>query len=486
MSWTTSTSALTLSVHRSLSGSRPEIEFVFRTLLTIAGLPFQVSWIETGAPSDIYYGPAIEGISPSVWIPASGRAFSDAPTITARALQVSGPFERLILDGVNVEPRGINAGLVFEDDIVFASYWLLTGAREPFLPRSPVDDLDLEDSPILRGGVLDVPLVSIWGSVLREHFRTRGREPMPTPWALEGQAAFAFTHDVDYPELIRWIEAPRQILRGRGGLAWRILTGRSTYWTFDEWVVLERELGARPCFYFMARQGSLLQYAMGTPDDFYDVRTSRFSQLFRSLQDAGAEIGLHASFHAHRAASTIRAEIDRLQAASGVSISGNRHHYWHLDPDAPNTTLARHAEAGLQYDSSLGFEYYPGFRRGICHPFQPFDPATRKMIDTVQLPPAWMDDHFGRRLAKNGILDPADAGRRLVAVAARTGGIVVVDYHSRGMNREVYPEWGEWLGRFAHAELPGRVSFRLPHEIASMYRAQQQQFMAPGAGRVEA
>jgi hypothetical protein len=170
----------------------------------------------------------------------------------------------------------------------------------------------------------------------------------------------------------------------------------------------------------------------------------------------------------------IRDEVSRLESASGSAVRGNRHHYWHLDPADPNTTLARHAEAGLDYDSSLGLEYYPGFRRGICHPFRPFHPATRRVIDTVQLPPAWMDDHFDRRLEKNGITDPDGAGRRLVTAAAHAAGIVVVDYHSRGMNREVYPRWGAWLERFARTELLARVVFHLPHEIATMYRRHEQ------------
>ena len=270
---------------------------------------------------------------------------------------------------------------------------------------------------------------------------------------------------------IRWIEAPRHLLRGHVRTAWRVLTGRTDHWTFEPWLMLAREFGTAPCFFFMARQGSLLQYAMGTPDDFYDIRSDRFGLLFSTLRDAGAEIGLHASFHAHRSAATLRVEVERLKTASNGPVYGNRHHYWHLDPDDPNTTLVRHAEAGLQYDSSLGFEYYPGFRRGICHPFRPFHPGRREVVDVVQLPPAWMDDHFDRRLAKNGIQSPDEAALRLVDVAARTGGIVVVDYHSRGMNREIYPRWGAWLDRFAHSRLPGLVACLTPAEIAASYRA---------------
>lgn len=471
---------LTVAIHRSLDAWQPEIEFVFRTLFTIAGYPIRLRRLESPESSiDVYYGPPSASVRPAVWIPCSGRKFTDAPSVTARALIPDAHGQpRLLLDGVAVESTGLSAGLVFEDDIVFTAYWLLTGAREPFYPRSKAGDLDMAGSPLIRDGVLDTPLVSLWGAALRAHFRASGLQPIAPPWAPEGKAAFAFTHDVDYPEVIRWLEPARLLLQKKPGLAWRTLTGRSTHWTFSEWVVFEREFGARPCFYFMARQGSLWQYARGTPDDFYDVGAPQFTRLFAELRDAGAEIGLHASFHAHRDAGTIRSEVDRIRSASRGPVHGNRHHYWHLDPDDPNTTLARHAEAGLEYDSSLGLEYYPGFRRGICHPFRPFDPRTRRMIETIQLPPAWMDDHFDRRLSKNGIADPDQAGRRLVSVAAQTGGIVVVDYHSRGMNRDAFPRYGLWLERFGRANLPSAVAFHLPHEIADMYRTYERTLAA--------
>ncbi len=290
--------------------------------------------------------------------------------------------------------------------------------------------------------------------------------------------AVAITHDVDYPELIRPIEVLR-VLRDRGvgglGLAARVATGKSHFWTFREWRPITERLGTRSCFYFMARQGSLLQYAMGTPDDFYDVRAPRFQRLFAELRDAGCEIGLHASFHAHRSADTLRREVQRIAEAAGVECAGNRHHYWHLDPDAPNETLRRHAEAGLKYDSSLGLEYYPGFRRGICHPYRVFHAGTRAPLPIVQLPPAWMDDHFDRRLARNGITDPDAAARALLDAASESRGMIIVDYHSRGMNADFYPRYGPWLERFAEQHFDRTVRGMTPMEIHDAFVSRERQ-----------
>jgi hypothetical protein len=247
---------LAAAIHPSLRPSRPEIEYVMGTLATIAGYSIRVSWTDPPTGDvDLYYGPAVAGLRPTVWFPSSGRLLTDAPLLEAESLSSADGRVRFSLRGASVDARGLDAAVVYQDDVVLGSYWLLTGARESTYPRSKVDDLDLSGSPLIRDGALDLPAVSIWGRELRQHFQARGLPPLDPPWAPEGQAAFAFTHDVDYPEIIPWIEAPRQLIRGRAGIAARILTGRTDYWTFDEWIALERELGARPCFYFMAPAG---------------------------------------------------------------------------------------------------------------------------------------------------------------------------------------------------------------------------------------
>src|SRR5436305_1810711 len=139
-----------------------------------------------------------------------------------------------------------------------------------------------------------------------------------------------------------------------------------------------------------------------------------FCCLFGQLADEGCEVGLHPSYHAYRSLAQLQSEKEALEKVAGVSVKGNRHHYWHLDPRSPADTLRLHERAGLLYDSSLAFDFYPGFRRGVCHPFRIFHPGERRELNLVELPPAWMDDHFDRRLIQNGVTDPNAHARQLV------------------------------------------------------------------------
>ena len=472
-------SPLRVGIDPSVGHWLPEVTYTLRTLLRTAGLHHSLVWSDPDQPAselDIYYGPRRE-VEASVVIPAANVPFDSAPTRDVVGVVVEHGVRVPCFSGLATTPNDSHGEapqrLVFANDIVFASFWLLTGAREPTYTRDRWDNLDLAGTGLLASELLRDAPVSRYAALLRAHFRALGKPVTDAPsTAGTRRAAFCFTHDVDYPQIIKWIECLR-LVRDRGPRAWRsivgVLRGTNHFWTFDEWIELEKRYGARPTFYFMARHGSLLRYALGTPDDFYDVREPEFTALFRTLREAECEIGLHASFLAYRSEAQLRAERERIEEAAGVRVVGNRHHYWHLDPNEPNETLRRHEAAGLIYDSSLAFERYPGFRRGVCHPFRVFHTGERRELATVQLPPAWMDDHFDRRLASNGITDADAVAKGLIDTARETRGIIVVDYHSRGMNADFYPRYGPWIRRFAERHLEDSFDFATGAELAASY-----------------
>lgn len=473
--------ALKIGLHPTLTPSAPEVKYVFRTLLNAAGYGCHFCRAD-GQPVDIYYGPGAESAGAAVSVSYAGLPFDRAASAEPQAFYDGGGLGFIAFDTARPAVERSDSQVRIGADIIFASYWLLTGCAERDARRDSSDNLDLGGSFLLTHGLLSRPLVSEYAAFLREYFRSRGRQPLDLPWQASGaQAAIAFSHDVDYPQMIRGIEALR-LLRDRGLRAWPsirgVLSGTNHFWKFRDWVEWEKSLGARSAFYFSARRGSLLQYAAGTPDCFYDVRAREFRELFKQLNDEGCEVGLHASYHAHRSAEQLRAERELLEAAAGSRVEGNRHHYWHLDPAAPHETLLRHEAAGFAYDTSLAFEFYPGWRRGVCHPFHAYHPGKRREIKTLQLPPAWMDDHFHRRRAKNGIADPNAHARGLLKVARSHGGIVVLDYHVRGMNSDFFPEYGAWLMDFMRNNVDSSLRFMTPRDIARAFAARESSLLA--------
>ena len=451
----------------------PEVRYTLDTLLEAAGYAREWVWAEAGAAFDLYYGPEPEGRGRGarVGIPWSGRAFDRVGQDEPTSFGEVGGLPRVAFEGeAPAAPERTDTRLRYPTDLVYASFWWLCGAREPGYARDRVDNLSLEGTFLRESGLAGRPWISLLAAEWRCHLEAAGLRALSPEWR---GSALAITHDVDYPEIVRAVELLR-----RPGDAAAILGEREPFWRFDDWVEFSESLGTHSAFYFMARRGSLLRYAMGEPDAFYDIGAPRYRSLLRSLTERGCELGLHGSFRSSEEPERYAAEKHQLEEASGARVVGNRQHYWRLAPAAPHESLAHLADAGFHYDSSLAFECMPGFRRGTCHPFRPWHPGRREALDLVEIPPAWMDDHYDGRLAASGISDRNSHARTLLSDVARSGGVAVVDYHVRGMNERFFPRWGSWLREFLPAARPEGMVGRTPSQIAVAWRGHVQRLDA--------
>jgi hypothetical protein len=196
------------------------------------------------------------------------------------------------------------------------------------------------------------------------------------------------------------------------------------------------------------------------------------SQLRRAV-DAGWEVGLHASINARRVPSRVADERATLESAiPGLQVTGVRHHYWALDPELPERTLWHHVDAGLTYDSSLGIDDAPGFRRGMMWPFRPFDSERGEEVPILEVPPTLMDGAIFRTRVT------AEEGRRRIeehiGQVRKFGGAAVLDWHLEQLNPARLRGAGPVLGSVL-AELAGDsdVFWATPAEIASWWRSRR-------------
>jgi hypothetical protein len=225
-----------IGLHPSLSPWRLEIKYVFRTLLRIAGLPYEFVWADPTKNEhyNIFYGPWEESASAEIRIHACGWSFAEMVALEPIRLVSDNGIDYLIFS------KGQSGKLVcgdrcvkIENDIIFTCYWLLTGAHEPRYPRDRWDNLDLDGTFFLKNELNSKPLVSIYGNLLRQHFEQRGWETLNFPWATDNPGVtLVLSHDVDYPQIIRWIECHRLLAnRGISGLrsVADVLTGKSHF-----------------------------------------------------------------------------------------------------------------------------------------------------------------------------------------------------------------------------------------------------------------
>lgn len=423
---------------------RPELCWTWRTILTGMGYGWDEAALDA-ADLDLAHAVDPSSTSARVVIVADPAGWCAPGQRRIAGLQEADGVTSLRFEQESVAPRlhRRHGGVVCQRDLAFDVYWLATGQQEPSWPRNAHGIHDLTGSPLVQEDVLRQASAS---RIVRaiESLLVKAGVPAPeSPWPNRCQAAMCTGHDVDYPEPVPVIEPARIVARqGAAGLATAaaVATGRRHHWHFLSWVALEAEVGLRSAFYFCTRQGSLIQRAMGTPDPFYDVRAPRFRALFGQLRDAGAEIGLHASYRACESPDAIGREKAILEDAAGVEVVGNRHHYWRLNPENPAETLRFHERAGFRYDCSITFDRYLGWRRGLAWPFHPFDPVERRPLATLQIPTGWMDDQLFGQAAHN----PGDREALLDALAAQVlavRGCLMVDVHEYVFDEALYPGW---------------------------------------------
>lgn len=210
----------------------------------------------------------------------------------------------------------------------------------------------------------------------------------------------SLSHDVDSP-LYPATSRPKVlkatlgdlISRRDGGLAFsRLRALRPTpsddhaadpYNTFDLIMDLSERRGLSSAFYFIA--GTTNPSLDGT----YSVDDPWIGRLIRRIHDRGHEIGLHPSYESFRDPAIVLSECEALlRTCERVGVSqpssmGGRQHF--LRWENP-TTWRAWEQAGLTYDSSLGFADSAGFRCGVCFDYPVFDVLARRPLRLFERP----------------------------------------------------------------------------------------------------
>jgi len=451
----------------------PEVHWVWRLLLSTCGWGWQK--VSLGEPCDLaWICHADAAPTAKLVILASPSAWPQPALYRLAGLSRGNAVVFPVYQGERQPelPQTIEDGrIICNRDLIFDVFWLATGQEERYYSRERHGFCRLEQTIFYRERLPTLALVSQIASWLEKTLQDLGY-PAPLPrWPYGKEAAVAVGHDVDYPEVIRTLEPVRKIMRwGSDGVrpALAVITGRRNHWHFADWVALEKKYDLRSAFYFVPRKGSLIRYALGVPDPFYDITTEKFRQLFQYLQDEGFEIGLQASYLAYQNLEQFRREKCLLEEASRGPVKGVRHHYWHLDPQFPEDTLWMHEQLGFEYDSSLIHDHFLGWRRGLSHPYFPFHPRLRREIKTLQIPPAWMDDQLFTYKEHNQFRGGRLETLKIIADRVKgQGGCLSLDVHEYVYDERLFPAWREtYEGLLMYLRDQGGFWFETPLTIS--------------------
>lgn len=282
-------------------------------------------------------------------------------------------------------------------DLFGSAFYILTRAEEMInLERDIHDRFPAKASHAFKNNYLHRPVVDeyveiLWACMKRLWPRLERKKT---------EFRMVLSHDVDIPFAEAFSSALRICRSVAGDITRRKSPGKAihrvgnwfavkkgnwrkdTNFTFDRIMDLSEKHGIRSAFYF--------KVACTNPkyDNGYSIDHPYLRQLMRDIHARGHEIGFHPSYETFLDPDRTRKEFLKLrQVCKEEKIEqgtwGGRQHY--LRWKAPDT-WRNWVEAGLTYDSTLGYADFAGFRCGTCHDYPAFDLEKGKALPLTERP----------------------------------------------------------------------------------------------------
>jgi hypothetical protein len=306
---------------------------------------------------------------------------------------------------------------------------------------------DLKDG---KKEIISVPFADYYGDFLFSCIRSAQKESnMPLVhksfWPDGKICAVCLTHDVDeVKKTYQWITYPlKQIKRGKPGNLIpqcqsfiKKLKGHEPYWTFDEILEIEGSRDVKSSFYFLKETGKVRISDKKTWRHLgrrYDFNANRVRELIRDMNSSGWEVGLHGSFYSYTDQGLLLHEKEDLEHALGSPVTGGRQH--NLNLKIPETWLSQE-QAGLLYDTTLGYNDCCGFRWGISFPFRPYSTEENRSLNILEIPLAIEDLPYFRNQ------QPFDQFLNIFNHVRQLHGALTLLWHHSVFNDNEFPGWG--------------------------------------------
>lgn len=336
----------------------------------------------------------------------------------------------------------------FRKDIIASGFYFLTCWHEFILSQKglPKGRFDYKESLQYRWSFTEIPVVDVYCQLLLYTMELFCPEFIrDIHWNKTRKFVLSLSHDLDYwnpwnkKAISTMMKYNLKTFIDRPFLALYKLVFHGIHKNlfYDPWKVIrhirrnEQVRGARSTWFILARN----DYEDDRQNYLFDVAYRE--QLLDLLGEQ--EIGLHGSPASAFDLEVLKEEINNLKAL-GLKPTGFRTHYLHFDYQKSFSILE---EAGILYDSTLGYWENIGFRAGISFPFFPFNIKENRPFRVLEIPLIVMDTTLYSQKAMN--LSRLTAHRnlkRLIDLAAKYQSHLSLLWHNSTFDPVDYPGWG--------------------------------------------
>lgn len=315
-------------------------------------------------------------------------------------------------------------------DILTSSLWTL-GRFEELHPESNDEHgrFPAASSAAYKAGCIDRPIVDEYGLALQDVL-----SHLLPGWTPERRDfRVKLSHDIDLtgvPFNLRTAAGhvyPRRIPGAffRDVLALARLSQPAYLGGIVRTAKISKDRGLHSAFYW--------QTAAPSPwDAGYDIETPRIRAIVETLAE-DFEAGIHPGYYTFGSPQRLFEEVARLRRVIGGVPIGGRQHYLRWSP----STWKAWEDAGLAYDSTVGFADAMGFRAGTCIPYRPWLFEENRESRILEIPLVVMDCTPVRYMMLNDH-ETLSAVRALIERCKAVGGVFTLLWHNASVIERPY------------------------------------------------
>ena len=329
-----------------------------------------------------------------------------------------------------------NDYFIINYDIIASAFFLLSSWNEYFSDKKDkYGRFPYSESIQSTIGITGIPVVNYYFDILKTVIEEAYDVTLsPLKWN-DKDFATCLTHDIDTCET-GWLQGGfHAIKKGKIMVPLRLILKKlffkDIWFNFNEIIDIEKTFKARSTFFFLWSDTK----KEGIKNADYIASKKKFQFVFSEIENAGSEIGLHASATTHKDQDRFEQELERIHPP----VKGVRFHFLLYDHRITPYILEK---SGMKFDSTLGFAEQYGFRNSFCLPFQPYDIVNDRPFNFYEIPLIVMDSTIQKYMP----VSKEDALTRissLINEVKQFHGCFTVLWHNTHFSSYKYEGWKE-------------------------------------------